>query len=548
AAASAITRSVTCTMVASSCSTAGTVAEATNSSGDAAASVRAMRSSRPGARSSRWATSSSGRPARRATAATNSLSITSHSSWAATSRATSEPPDAYCRVTVMTGGAISGLQVLAEVPDVEQRQPALGRHEDDQVVRALHVVQRLDPLLGEGLGGERLIEEALLLHLEPSDLDAVPLGLDLLLLRDLVVDRLDHLGGRLQIAEEKRRDGRDPELAAARARGGDERRVDEPFHGIRDLGALGDVVDGVLYHAVAHAFADGVEHGAANLVLVPDLGEDLRRLLRVNLPADRHLDMHSHLLARERLDRFDLLAACGPLLLARRVALDRRPRGHEPDARQEWRLLHVPEGVPHAHLTGVDDHGEGADTDHEADRSDPESDETQQVGDGPGTLRAEAGRREEEEEGDAEEDRAGDELTHGNSSKGRGEDAPHAPLRKEVRSAPSRSGLPVSGPLGLGAGPHVAELLVARDPFLGYQSLEHQLGRGDHGTRILFPCEAHLIDEVEQAGDHAEPLEARLGPLLHGELERSTLVEPMDDVVHVGAAHASFEGLPSRPP
>src|SRR2546426_3542531 len=61
-------------------------------------------------------------------------------------------PISYWRVTVMTGGGISRLQVLAQVADVEQRQPTLGRDEDDQVARALHVVQHLDPLLGERLG------------------------------------------------------------------------------------------------------------------------------------------------------------------------------------------------------------------------------------------------------------------------------------------------------------------------------------------------------------------------------------------------------------
>src|SRR5947199_259757 len=100
-----------------------------NSSGEPAARARARRSSSPGARSSRWATASGGRPARRATSSTNSLSITSHRSSAATSRATSEPPEAYCRVTVMTGGAISGLQVLSHLADVEQREPALGRRD-----------------------------------------------------------------------------------------------------------------------------------------------------------------------------------------------------------------------------------------------------------------------------------------------------------------------------------------------------------------------------------------------------------------------------------
>src|SRR2546427_5816312 len=40
--------------------------------------------------------------------------------------------------------------------------------------------------------------------LQPRDFDAVPLGLDLLFLRDLVVDRLDNLRGRLQVAQEER--------------------------------------------------------------------------------------------------------------------------------------------------------------------------------------------------------------------------------------------------------------------------------------------------------------------------------------------------------
>src|SRR5947209_11721582 len=189
-AASAFTSSVSWTIAASSGSTRGTPAVAMNISGDPAARVRARRSNSPGARSSRWATASGGSPARRATSSTNSLSITSHPSSAATRRATSEPPEAYCRVIVMTGGAISGLQVLAQLADVEQWQPTLGRHEDDQVARAPHVVHHLDPLLGERFGGKRLVEEPLLLGLEAGDLDAVAFRLDLLLLGDLVVDGL----------------------------------------------------------------------------------------------------------------------------------------------------------------------------------------------------------------------------------------------------------------------------------------------------------------------------------------------------------------------
>src|SRR5205823_6219047 len=106
AAASAITRSVSCTIVASSCSTRGAAADARNISGEATASVRASRSSSPGARSSRCATSAAGSPARSATWSTNSLSITVQPSAPATNRATSDPPEAYCRVMVMTGAAM----------------------------------------------------------------------------------------------------------------------------------------------------------------------------------------------------------------------------------------------------------------------------------------------------------------------------------------------------------------------------------------------------------------------------------------------------------
>src|SRR3982074_2265229 len=163
-----------------------------NISGDPAASVRARRSSTPRATSPRRATSS-----------THSLSIASQRSSAATRRATSEPPEAYCRVIVMTGGAISVLQVLAQLADVEQWQSPLRRPEDDKVVRGLHVVQDLDPLFRERFGGERLVQQPLLLGLEAGDLDAVAFRLDLLLLGDLVVDRLHDLRGRLQVAEEE---------------------------------------------------------------------------------------------------------------------------------------------------------------------------------------------------------------------------------------------------------------------------------------------------------------------------------------------------------
>src|SRR5689334_4384087 len=87
-------------------------------------------------------------------------------------------------------------------------------------------------------------------------------------------------------------------------------------------------------------------------------------------------------------------------------------------------------------------------------------------------------------------------------------------LLKKIRSASSSARLAVSRTLGLRAGARVAELLVARDPLLGDEPLEHQLARGNHGARVLFRREADLVDEVEQAGDDGEALEADLRPLV----------------------------------
>src|SRR5256885_4759253 len=234
AAASAMIRSVTFTIVVSSCSARGTASDVMNISGEATASVRASRSSSPGARSSCSATVAGASPARRATSSTNSLSITVHASAAATCRATAAPPDAYCRVIVMTGGAISGLQVLPQLADVEQRHAALGGHEDDQGAGALHVVQHFDPLLGERLGRQRLVQQPLLLVRQPGHLHPVPLGFNVLLLRDLVVDRLHDLSGRLQVAQEEGRDRGDAELTTPGARGGHQRGVHQSLHRVGD--------------------------------------------------------------------------------------------------------------------------------------------------------------------------------------------------------------------------------------------------------------------------------------------------------------------------
>src|SRR5207245_10534397 len=115
-------------------------------------------------------------------------------------------------------------------------------------------------------------------------------------------------------------------------------------------------------------------------------------------------------------------------------------------------------------------------------------------------------------------------------------------LLEQVRPAAS-SCLPVARPLRLAAHAGVAQLLAARDAFFGDQAFEHQLRRGPHRAGVLLRREAHLPDPVEQTGDHAEAFEARLRSLVHRDLEGAALVEPVDDVVHVGAADACLEGL-----
>src|SRR5882762_5962912 len=210
------------------------------------------------------------------------------------------------------------MQIASEISDVQHRNAALRGHEDHEVIRRLQLAQHVEVLPRECLGRQRRIEETLLLGLQPRDFDAVALRLDLLLLRDLVVDRLDDLRRRLQIAQEKRRHGCDPERRPARARLRHERGIDQRFHCVRDLGALGDVVDRVLHHGIAHAFADRVADRAVNLVFGADLGIDAGGLLWVDLPANSRVYGHSHLLAGQRRDFLDLIPGKRILLLTRR--------------------------------------------------------------------------------------------------------------------------------------------------------------------------------------------------------------------------------------
>src|SRR2546426_3234154 len=101
--------------------------------------------------------------------------------------------------------------------------------------------------------------------------------------------------------------------------------------------------------------------------------------------------------------------------------------------------------------------------------------------------------------------------------------------RKQIRPAPApgpATRLPVRRAFRMGARPHVAQLLAARDALLGDEALEYQLAGRDDGPRVLLARQSHLVDEVEQAGHDAESLEDRLGALISGDLERTTLVEP----------------------
>src|SRR5207302_3930377 len=127
-----------------------------------------------------------------------------------------------------------------------------------------------------------------------------------------------------------------------------------------------------------------------------------------------------------------------------------------------------------------------------------------------------------------------------------GEHAPYAGLREEVRSSAPR--LAVARSVGLRPGARVAELFAARDALLGDETLEHELARRYHRPRVFFRRQADLIHQVEQPRHHAESLETRLRALVAGDLERPALVEPVDDVVYVGPAHAGFERLARGPP
>ena len=146
---------------------------------------------------------------------------------------------------------------------------------------------------------------------------------------------------------------------------GQQRAVDLKLHGAGDRVALGDVVDGKLHHAVAHAFPDRVDHHVLDLLLGPELDENLGRLGGIDLP-------------RTATSTFMLICS---LESASMVSAPCRSVGHcssrveyfstddhgkhESHAAVERQRVHLPEGVPHAHLAGVDHHHAGAGQDQQ---------------------------------------------------------------------------------------------------------------------------------------------------------------------------------------
>src|ERR1041385_1699440 len=112
------------------------------------------------------------------------------------------------------------------------------------------------------------------------------------------------------------------------------------------------------------------------------------------------------------------LAARGPMVFAGGVSLDRGPGRHVADAGEEGARVYIAERVAHPHFAGVDDDERRPGPHQEAEHADRVAGEAQQVGDRPGSLRAQRGRREEERKGDDKQDAAADELAHGVSGEG----------------------------------------------------------------------------------------------------------------------------------
>src|SRR5213083_1504200 len=115
--------------------------------------------------------------------------------------------------------------------------------------------------------------------------------------------------------------------------------------------------------------------------------------------------------------------------------------------------------------------------------------------------------------------------------------------REEVRSPTRTRPRLAKRPLRLHPHPRVAQLFAARDALFGDEPLEDQLARRDHRRRVLLGREPRVVHEGEQARYDAEPLETRLRPLVGADLQGPALVEPVDDVVHVGPADPGLERL-----
>src|SRR4051794_24358 len=97
-------------------------------------------------------------------------------------------------------------------------------------------------------------------------------------------------------------------------------------------------------------------------------------------------------------------------------------------------------------------------------------------------------------------------------------------------------------------GPSIAQLFAPTDPLLRRQTFQEQLTGGYLAGGILPGGQPKLVDQLDQAGDDAESLEADLRSFVAGYLESTTLIEPGYDLAEVGASHALFQDPAGRAP
>ena len=95
--------------------------------------------------------------------------------------------------------------------------------------------------------------------------------------------------------------------------------------------------------------------------------------------------------------------------------------------------------------------------------------------------------------------------------------------------------IPRLPPLRLCSG--IAQLFAPADTFLGCQTLQHQLAGRYLSGGISGVGQTELGYGLNQAGNHAEALQAYVRPLVPGNLEGAALVEPGHNLAQVGSSH-----------